>query len=276
MAVNKLRSLYYAFWLGWQIDSNWTDPFVFIVFTVTKPLATALTIFLMYYIIIGDFLNPLFGYVFVGSTFNAYISLVLYSAIWMVYADREAYQTLKYIYITETPIWLYYMGRLLVKFVAATISSIIILSAGIVIARIPLKINPTLLALTILAGIIVILSLGYIFAFMAMLMARHSEGVASSLSALFFLLSGVVFPIDALPQPVRYISYIFPGTYWFALLRRSVLGYDIGELASYSITQLWLYLLILTAIYLAVAYVMYRSIDYLVRRKGTIDMTTNY
>ncbi len=276
MAINKLKSLYYAFWLGWQIDSNWTDPFVFMVFTITKPLAAALTIFLMYYIIIGNFMSPLFGYVFVGSTFNAFLSLVLYSAIWMVYSDREAYQTLKYIYITETPIWLYYTGRLLVKFVAATISSIIILLAGIYIAKIPLNINPPLLTITIIAGIAVTLTLGYIFAFMAMLMARHSEGIASSLTALFFLISGVVFPIDILPQPVKTLSLIFPATYWFALLRRSVLGYDLGELGKLTIQQLWVNLILLTAIYLFIAFIMYKSIDYLVRKKGIIDMTTNY
>ena len=276
MAMSKLKSLYYAFWLGWQIDSNWTDPFVFVVFTITKPLATALTIFLMYYIIIGDFLSPLFGYVFVGSTFNAFLSLVLYSAIWMVYADREAYQTLKYIYITNMPIWLYYTGRLLVRIVAAAISSAIILLFGIYVAKIPLQINILLLLSTIGMGIFVILILGYIFAFMAMMMARHSEGIASSLTALFFLISGVVFPIDVLPYPIKIVSLAFPATYWFALLRRSVLGYDLGELGKYSILQLWVNLIVLTAVYAFIAYLMYRSIDYLVRKKGIIDMTTNY
>ena len=276
MAVSKIRTLYYSFWLGWQIDSNWTDPFVFIVFTVVKPLATALTFFLMYYIIIGNFMSPFFGYIFVGSTFNAYLSLVLYSSIWMVIADRESYQTLKYIYITNTPLWLYYMGRLLVKFVSATISSIVILGVGIFVVNIPVKIDWTLLTISVALGFLVILSLGYIFAFMTMLMARHSEGIASSLNGLFFLISGTVFPIDVLPQQIRLISLVMPTTYWFSLLRRSILGYEIGMLSSYTINQL-LFLLSISLIALfAIAYLMYRGIDYYVRKKGTIDMTTNY
>lgn len=276
MAVNKLRSLYYSFWLGWQIDSNWTDPFVFIVFTIIKPLATAFTFFLMYYIIIGNFLSPFFGYIFVGSTFNAYLSLVLFSSIWMVHADREGYQTLKYIYITNTPIWLYYMGRLLVKFVSATISSGIIMLVGILIVKIPVKINVWLLIISVILGFFVILSLGYIFAFMAMLMARHSAGIASSLNGLFFLISGTVFPIDVLPEPMRWVSLSLPTTYWFSLLRRSILGYEIGMLTDYTVTSLLTALSLTLIILFTIALIMYKSIDYYVRKKGTIDMTTNY
>src|SRR5439155_17670641 len=31
-----------AAWLGWQVESNWADPFIFGVYTVVRPLATAL------------------------------------------------------------------------------------------------------------------------------------------------------------------------------------------------------------------------------------------
>ena len=276
MAVRKLKSLYYSIWLGWQIDSNWTDPFVFIVFTLVKPLATALTFFLMYYIIIGDFANPFFGYIFVGSTFNAYLSLVLYSSIWMVHADREAYQTLKYIYITETPIWLYYAGRLIVKFIAATISTVIILAVGILIAKIPVNIDPAMLTLTVFTGMIMIITFGYIFAFTAMIMAHYSQGIATSLTSLFFLLSGTVFPIDILPEPVKTASLLLPSTYWFALLRKSILGYDIGYFSSLDTTILFSQFLLTLAVLLAAALLLYKSIDYLVRKKGIIDMTTNF
>ncbi|MGQ4891037.1 MAG: ABC transporter permease [Candidatus Njordarchaeia archaeon] len=276
MAINKMKALYYSLWLEWQIDSNWTDPFVFLVFTIVKPLTTALTFFLMYYIIIGNFLSPFFGFIFIGSTFNAYLSLVLYNSIWMVHADRESYQTLKYIYITNTPLWLYYMGRLLFKFVAATISSVVILTTGVLVVKIPINMNPFWFIITMLLGILMILSLGYIFAFMAMLIARHSEGIASSLNGLFFLLSGTVFPIDVLPSYIRAISLTLPTTYWFALLRRSVLGYDLGMLSPLTYAELFLYTSLTSILLIFIAILMYKVIDYFVRKKGAIDMTTNY
>ena len=35
------RSFRMAAWLGWQIESNWTDPFLFAVYSIVKPLAGA-------------------------------------------------------------------------------------------------------------------------------------------------------------------------------------------------------------------------------------------
>ncbi|MDO9129565.1 MAG: hypothetical protein Q7U34_06835, partial [Anaerolineales bacterium] len=35
------RSFRIATWLGWQIESNWTDPFLFAVYSIVKPLAGA-------------------------------------------------------------------------------------------------------------------------------------------------------------------------------------------------------------------------------------------
>ena len=36
-----LRSFKVATWLGWQIESNWTDPFLFAVYSVVRPLAVS-------------------------------------------------------------------------------------------------------------------------------------------------------------------------------------------------------------------------------------------
>ena len=33
------RSFRMAAWLGWQIESNWTDPFLFAIYSIIKPLA---------------------------------------------------------------------------------------------------------------------------------------------------------------------------------------------------------------------------------------------
>ena len=46
-----LRSFRTATWLGWQIESNWTDPFLFAVYSIVKPLAGAGILVVMYTII---------------------------------------------------------------------------------------------------------------------------------------------------------------------------------------------------------------------------------
>ena len=36
-----------AAWLGWQVEANWADPFLFFVYAIVKPLATTLILFIM-------------------------------------------------------------------------------------------------------------------------------------------------------------------------------------------------------------------------------------
>ena len=58
------RTFTSAAWLGWQIESNWTDPFLFLVYSVVKPLASASILVVMYSVITGgDFENPVFPYI---------------------------------------------------------------------------------------------------------------------------------------------------------------------------------------------------------------------
>ncbi len=39
MTARTWRSFRTAAWLGWQIESNWADPFLFAVYSIVKPLA---------------------------------------------------------------------------------------------------------------------------------------------------------------------------------------------------------------------------------------------
>jgi ABC-2 type transport system permease protein len=65
---SAIRSLRLATWLGWQIESNWTDPFLFAVYSIVKPVASALILVVMYSIITqNDFGSPLFPYIYLGK-----------------------------------------------------------------------------------------------------------------------------------------------------------------------------------------------------------------
>ncbi len=45
--IEALRSFKVAAWLGWQIESNWTDPFLFAVYSIIKPLSSAAILVIM-------------------------------------------------------------------------------------------------------------------------------------------------------------------------------------------------------------------------------------
>ena len=35
----NLRTLKYAAWLGWQMESNWTNPWLFAIYSIIKPIS---------------------------------------------------------------------------------------------------------------------------------------------------------------------------------------------------------------------------------------------
>ena len=77
-------------WLGWQIESNWTEPFLFAIYSVIKPVAGVLILVFMYLIAAqGGLTNPLFPQVFLGTTLYLYVLNVLSGISWAVLDDRE-------------------------------------------------------------------------------------------------------------------------------------------------------------------------------------------
>ena len=100
-----LRSFISASWLGWKIESNWTDPFLFATYSIIKPLASAVILVIMYSIITdAQFSNPMFAYLYLGNAFYQYVPAVLSGISWTIIEDREHYRTLKYIYIAPLKI----------------------------------------------------------------------------------------------------------------------------------------------------------------------------
>ena len=71
------RSFRTASWLGWQIESNWTDPFLFAIYSFIKPISTAAILVVMYGIITqGNFESPIFTYMYLGNAFYIYVGAV--------------------------------------------------------------------------------------------------------------------------------------------------------------------------------------------------------
>jgi ABC-2 type transport system permease protein len=116
------RSFRIAAWLGWQIESNWTDPFLFAIYSIIKPLAGAAILVVMYSVITNaDFKSPIFSYIYLGNAFYIYVGAVMSGVSWAVIDDREHYKTLKYMYIAPINIPAYLTGRGVAKFLVASI-----------------------------------------------------------------------------------------------------------------------------------------------------------
>jgi ABC-2 type transport system permease protein len=128
-----------AAWLGWQIEANWADPFLFFVYSVVKPLSTTLILFIMVRVVSqGHATADTFLFLFLGNTFFLYVSEVLIGISWAVFRDREDYETLKYIYTAPLRLLPYLLGRGATKMATATIGVVVALLFGRFVLGIPI------------------------------------------------------------------------------------------------------------------------------------------
>ena len=67
-----------AVWFGWQIRSNWADPFLFAIYSLVKPISGAAILVIMYSVITGgDFESRIFPYIYLGNAFYIYVGQVM-------------------------------------------------------------------------------------------------------------------------------------------------------------------------------------------------------
>jgi ABC-2 type transport system permease protein len=278
-----LRSFRFAAWLGWQIESNWTDPFLFAIYSIIKPLAGAAILVVMYSVITNaNFGSPIFSYIYLGNAFYIYVGSVMTGISWAVIDDREHYKTLKYMYIAPVSIPFYLIGRGVANFLVGSVSVLITILVGALFLHVnidPATINWPLFILALLIGIVMLAMMGLILAGISLLIVNHVWFIGDGVAGALFLFSGAIFPLEVLPVWLRPVGYIMPITYWLELLRRSLVGH-IAEafptLQGLSNLHIIGILVGLTVLFGVISYFVFRRCEYLARERGLIDMVTNY
>ena len=277
------RSFTTATWLGWQIESNWTDPFLFAIYSIAKPLAGAAILVVMYSIITqSNFDSPIFPYLYLGNAFYTYVGAIMAGISWAVIDDREHYRTLKYIYTAPIHFPSYLLGRSIAKFLIASISVAITILFGVVFLRLriePAQVNWGLFFLALSIGIIMLAMMGLLLAGISLLIAQHSWFLGEGVAGALYLFSGAIFPLDVLPPFLRPIGFAMPLTYWLEVLRRSLVS-SVAEafptLSGFTNLQLIGILLALTVVFGLLSVFVFRRCEHLARERGFIDAVTNY
>jgi ABC-2 type transport system permease protein len=278
---NDLRTIKLAGWLGWAIESNWADPFIFAIYSIIRPIASSLILVFMYMVVSrGNTSTELFAYIFTGNAFFMYVVNVLFGIAWVIHDDREHYQMIRYVYISPIRMYYYFFGRGIAKMIVTTIAVVVTMSFGIIALKIPLDlgaIDYPLLLFSLAMGIFIITCLGILLAGITMVTAHHSFLLTEGVAGLFYLACGAIYPIDILPIWLQYLSKALPLTYWLELIRRAVLGKSLSlTLGKYSDAQLILIMLVTTLILALFSHYVYRSIEHIARKHGKIDQMTNY
>jgi ABC-2 type transport system permease protein len=278
-----LRSFKIATWLGWQIESNWTDPFLFAIYSIVKPLASAGILVVMYSIITnGNFNTPIFPYIYFGNAFYIYVGAVMTGISWAVIEDREHYKTLKYMYIAPIRIPAYWLGRGIARFLSGSLAVVITITFGVLFLHVPLdlaRVDWPLFFVSLILGIAMLATLGLILASITLLVAHHFFLIGEAVASALYLFSGAIFPLDVLPAWLRPVGFAIPITYWLELMRRSLAG-NVAQafptLARFSNVQLLGILLGLSVVFGLVSVFVFRYCDYRARERGLIDFVSNY
>lgn len=286
MAVSDhLRTYRQAAWLGWQMESNWTRPGLFLIYSVIRPIAATLILVLMYLIIKQDVTSDpaLFAYVYLGAAFYMFVAQVLFGITYIIHEDREHYQTLRHVYIAPISIYAYVLGRATSKVVLTALSVLISLTFGVVVLGLPLdllRVNWLLLGSAMVLGLACIGAIGIALAGVSLLTAKHSAGINEGIAGAFYLFCGAVFPLTILPAWGQAIGLAIPVTYWLEEVRRAIYpGGGIEELSglqAYSDLTILGFLALSTVLFLALSVVIFRYADRVARRKGKVDMITSY
>ncbi len=268
-----------AAWLGWQVESNWADPFIFAVYTVVRPLATALILAGMYWAVAGRAMRAgLFPAVYLGNAFHIYVTTVLIGMGWVVVEEREEYETLKYVYTSPIGIFTYLTGRASVKLVLATVSLVLTLITGWFLVGVKWSWGAVAwapLLLTVVLGLVATVSLGFLVAGTALLLPRIAISVNESMAVALYLLCGVIFPIDLLPHGLRELSLLLPFTWWYEALRRFVLGGGLSaRLGHLPDAALLGALFATTAAFALLSRWGYNALERRARQQGRLDQTT--
>lgn len=278
-----LRTFITATWLGWQIESNWTDPILFAIYSIARPLASVAILVVMYMVITNGALEePIFAYIYLGNALYILVGQVMTGVSWSVIDDREHYRTLRQLHLTPMDTYFYLLGRGVAKLAIALISVIIVVGFGVVFLKLPIHLGVIdwgLLLSSTFLGVICMAALGIILGGATLMMARHFWAVGEAVGGALYLFTGTIFPIAILPDWLEPVGFAFPITYWLELARRALLGPELigfPTFADYSNGTLMAILTAFTVGLLIFSVLFYRWSLYLAKQKGVIDMETSY
>jgi ABC-2 type transport system permease protein len=282
----NLRTFKNAAWLGWQMESNWTDPFLFATYSIVKPLAGTLILVFMYLVITNGETDTLFfSYMFIGNALYMYVADVLFGVTWVIHDDREHYMTLKQVYIAPISFYYYIFGRAAIKIAITSVGVLFTILFGIFVLGVEVSlvsISWPLLIVSLVLGLAALCIMGLALGGITFLTAKHGQGINEGVAGIFYVLSGVIFPITILPTWAQSISKLLPVTYWMEAMRR---GLEPGVISGLGSTTgldgmgnwfLMLVLILSTIAFLFISVGIFRLADKAARRKGKIDWTTAY
>jgi ABC-2 type transport system permease protein len=221
-AADIRRSFSVAARLGWQMEANWTDPVLFFIYSIAKPVSSALILVLMLEVIGAGGRRDYRAFVVIGSALWSFVISGISGLAWSVLDDRERYRMLKYVYVSPSDFLVVLLGRGLARVAVGGMGAAITLAIGVVLLGVPFDpfaVNWPLLVLVMAAGIASIVAIGILLAAICLQTRQEAWSYPEAVAGALFLVSGAVFPLGVLPAPIQAIGLLTPLTWWIEGVR---------------------------------------------------------
>jgi ABC-2 type transport system permease protein len=232
--MNHWHTLRCSTWLGWQIESNWTNPLLFLLYILVKPLAGSMMLVCMYWAarnVAGSQVAPGFlPFVYISSACFMMIGGITYGMSNAVVSDRESYGMLKFIRMSPVPLGTYLLGRGLSRAAQAAIGALLTVGIGVLLfPELRTALDGQAIAwgwllVYVGTGAVMLVAMGLLLAGAVLNMARYGMFLSEGVGSVLYLLSGAVFPVSVLPLWLQPFSLALPPTYWLEGMRRALLG----------------------------------------------------
>jgi ABC-2 type transport system permease protein len=165
--------------------------------------------------------GDLMAFLISGNLFMSFMAVAL-SSFQGAIRSEQLMGTLEFLLLSDTPLSLILLYSSLWDFLWTLVNAGLIFTFVVLIFGVPLQINlgPALLVLSL--TIICLAGVGLASAGIIMV-TKVGDPIAWAFSTLSGFLSGVIFPVEILPDWLQKISAILPPTYALSALRKSLL-----------------------------------------------------
>ena len=269
------RSFRTAIGLGWAIESNWSDPLLFGIYTLAKPLAAAMILVVMFSIITGAQGGEFLQFMIVGTALWNVVFGVMAGLVQSILEDRERYRMIKYVVVTPSSLFPFLLGRSLARVAISLVAVALTLAVGVFFLGVELRPNLLYLVPASVLGVLAVISLGIFMAGWCLQLRQEAWSYPEAIAGALYLVSGAIFQIDVLPDPVQPIAYVLPTTWWLEASRRGLVGHGSpGEIGQIPDGLVMLLLVVTTAIAIPLSLVLFRWFMRRARQAGLLDMVT--
>jgi ABC-2 type transport system permease protein len=208
----------------------------------------------------------------------------------MILDDRERYRMLKYVAVSPSRLLVTLVGRGGARLAAGAMGTAVALVFSVVLLGLRidlLAVHWPYLVVVLAIGVVPVVAVGIVLAAICLQTRQESWSYPEALAGAMFLLTGVVFPLAVLPDPIEVLGLVNPITWWVEGVRRAIdpaLPTSIGGQGSVwtAVTgtsapdgaQVLVALLLTGALVTLAATAIFRASERRARNQGLLDRTT--